>query len=166
MAEDSRGGGKAPLPPQVLAEIAAGKSGTLVADVEGKPWQFSYYPLATMDGYYVAAGQVSQMLTSTNSNKATTDPRKVAEAPVSTPAPFRTASTPAPQPQVAAPAPVDAGPPPPDPPDASAGAEDPGAADAGARVRGKGPMPKPRASVDDVSNPFEKWKAYQKKAPK
>jgi serine/threonine-protein kinase len=175
MAEDNAAGGeRAPMAPEVLAAIAKGQSGGLVADVGGKKWQYAYYPLATLDWYYVAAGRVQRMMAS-KARVTTSDPRKLvaaaAPAPaVATVAPSATPTSPD-VPDAGADAGDDAGP---DGGD-DAGAADAGIADAGAHDAGvlrdgglpayrkPGPMPKATAKPEVEANPFEPWKAYEKK---
>ena len=75
MAEDNTAEGRAPLAPEVVAAIAAGKSGSLAADVNGRRYQYSYYPLTSLDWYYVASSEVGHMLAS-KEPIVTSDPRK------------------------------------------------------------------------------------------
>ncbi|MFO0760943.1 MAG: serine/threonine protein kinase [Byssovorax sp.] len=57
MAEDGKHGAKVPLAPEVARAIADGKSGTLVAEVNGHRYRYGFYPLSSLDWYYVSAGE-------------------------------------------------------------------------------------------------------------
>jgi hypothetical protein len=152
ISEDSKSGKPAPLAPELLAAIAQGKSGTIVAEIDGQAWQYAYYPLSTLDWYYVAAGKVGTMMDSKSEPVVTTDPRKPGKK-TSGGLPTATA-----RPSVAA-----VPRPPPDPKDAGAPA-DAGVADAGVDG-GREKKAKQPASYDRYQppNPFEKWKVYDKK---
>ena len=154
MAEGDTAAGRVPLAPEVAAAIAAGRSGTLVAEVGGRRYQYAFHPLASMDWYYVAASEVGQMMAS-KTKLDTSDPRKAA-AP-STPPPRRAAPPPPAAPAASATAPADVG------ADVDAGE----APDAGAPGRKLGPLPKaptdPSADPPIPPNPFDKWKVYERK---
>jgi serine/threonine-protein kinase len=157
MAEDSKGG-RVPLAPEVLAAIAAGQSGTLVAEVNGRRYRYGFHPLASLDWYYVAAGEEDRMMAS-HDRTGTSDPRRRVEAPAKGPKPA--ASSPAP-PAATAASPAEAG-------DAGA-VEVRELLDAGAlplRNPRLGPPPKTAAEPSGEAamppNPFEKWKVYDRK---
>ena len=57
VAEDNKAGRQVPLAPEVAAAIAAGKSGSLVAEVNGRRYRYAYHPLSSLDWYYVAAAR-------------------------------------------------------------------------------------------------------------
>ncbi|APR88081.1 Serine/threonine protein kinase PrkC, regulator of stationary phase [Minicystis rosea] len=157
LAEDNKAEGRVPLAPEVGEAMAAGKTGTLVAEVNGRRYRYAFQPLAVLDGYYVAAAEEGRM-TGSKAKLETSDPRKAVEAPAPKPlasSPARPAATPN------APAPVhDAG------AEIDAGEIDAGeAADAGP-ARKLGPMPKSSTDPGEAPlppNPFEKWKAYDRK---
>ncbi len=152
MAADNKGGGGAPLAPEVLAAIAAGKSGTLVAEVNGRRYRYGFHPLAVLDWYYVAAGEEERLLAS-NEKTDTSDPRKATEPRPTGPSPKPVASSP---PAASAAAPAEAS-------DAGAGE----APDGGTLPRKLGPMPRSSAAASGQAsmppNPFDKWKVYDKK---
>ncbi len=159
MAEDSKGG-RVPLAPEVAAAIAAGKSGSLVATVNGRRYRFAFHPLSSLDWYYVAAAE-EERVEGSDEKIATTDPRKAIRAPSPSPSPRAAAAPPPPR---AAPASASGTP----VAEADAG-QDAVPPDAGPR-RVPGPMPKSSAARPDEAplppNPFEKWKAYEgKKKP-
>ncbi len=161
MAEDNKAGGRVPLAPEVTAAIAEGKSGSLVATVNGRRYQYAYHPLSSVDWYYVAAGEVGRMMDS-KEKIVTSDPRKSIAAP--SPAPSSRSIAGSPPPGAAPAAPLA---------EADAGQEptgDGGASDAGlprARSGVPGPMPKASAAASGEPpvppNPFEKWKVYERK---
>jgi serine/threonine-protein kinase len=169
MAEDNKGGAAVPLAPEVAAAIAEGKSGSLVAVVNGRRYRYTYHPLSSLDWYYVAAGEVERMEES-KEKIVTSDPRKVGRAPAPPPPPKSVAASPAPAPSAAPAAP---------PAEADAGQEAPGdggaadaptAPDAGLATRRSGvPGPLPRAATAPSGeaapppNPFDKWKVYERK---
>jgi serine/threonine-protein kinase len=154
MADGGKGTGDVPLAPEVAAAIAEGKSGTIVAEVNGRRYQYAFQPLTTVDWYYVSVGEVGKMMAS-KGKLVTSDPRKAVDAPVK-----------APRPQPSAPPPVVA----PATPPEDAGAPVGEAADAGAAVRKLGPSPKPSADPSGEAplppNPFDKWKVYERKPKK
>jgi serine/threonine-protein kinase len=161
IAEDKKGE-SVPLAPEVAAAIAAGKSGTMVAKVNGRRYQYAYHPLSSLDWYYVAAAEVGQVVDS-KKELITSDPRKAIDTPATTPAPKATGTaTPAPKPIPAASA---------DPGDAGAAADagdalDAGAPDASAAKVKLGPLPKPTGEPGEAPlppNPFDKWKVYERK---
>jgi hypothetical protein len=159
MAEDNAPGGGVPLAPEVAAAIAAGKSGSLVAEVNGRRYRYAFHPLSSLDWYYVAAAEEGRVEKS-KQKLATSDLRKVIAAPAPAPSPK---SAPAPTSPVAARAAPLAG--------ADAGQEAPSDAGAAAlddaglpRTRLPGPLPKASATPGDAPpNPFDKWKAYERK---
>jgi hypothetical protein len=151
MAEDNKDGGRVPLAPEVLAAIAAGKSGTLVAEVNGRRYRYGFHPLATLDGHYVAAGE-EERLRASNETTDTSDPRKATEPRPTGPSPKPVASS---SPAASAAAPAEAS-------DAGAGE----APDGGPLPRKLGPMPKSSAAGGAAPlppNPFDKWKVYDRK---
>ncbi|MFT3764254.1 MAG: serine/threonine protein kinase [Minicystis sp.] len=155
MAEDNKGGGGVPLAPEVAAAIAAGQAGTMVAEVNGRRYQYTYQPLTSLDWYYVSAGEVGKMMGS-KQKPVTSDPRKAIEArtPPAPPKPVASSATPV---SSAAPAAASA--------EAAVDAPDAGAP---ARLPGKlGPLPKssadPGGDAPLPPNPFDKWKAYERK---
>jgi hypothetical protein len=158
MAEESKSGGGGPLAPEVLAAIAAGKSGTVVAEVNGHRYRYGFHPLATLDWYYVAAGEEERLLAS-NEKADTSDPRKPTQLPTARPSPKLVAASPV---AASAAAPAEAI-------DAGAGTDtDAGdSPDGGALSRKLGPMPKSSAAAGAEApmppNPFDKWKAYDRK---
>jgi hypothetical protein len=159
MAEDNGPAGRAPLAPQVLDAIAMGRSGSVETAGDGHTWLTTFYPLASMDWYFVAIADVPKMLAS-EVKIATSDPRKViAAAKAALPVLGTTRATAAPRPREVPDAGVDAG-------------VDAGAVDAGLPRRIPGPMPvapTPSAtpSAAPLRNPFDKWKEYEKApAPK
>ena len=176
VAEESRAGGRAPLAPEVVAAMGRGESGSLEAVVDGRAWQYAFYPLATLDWYFVAAGEVRRMLAS-EAKITSSDPRTVALA--SSPSAPPPDTSPQPTATALRAAPVDA--------DAGAGvivdagadaAED-ALADAGA-VGGMDPRKRrwpdagtpaaaPPSAVPTAPvappNPFDKWRVYDKKKP-
>ena len=156
MAEDNKAGGRVPLAPEVLAAIAVGKSGTLVADVNGRRYRYGFHPLARLDWYYIAAGEEERLLAS-NEKTDTSDPRKAVAPPPTGPSPKPVASSP---PAASAAAPAEAS-------DAGAGVDAGVAPDGGALPRKLGPMPKSSAAASGEAplppNPFDKWKVYDRK---
>jgi hypothetical protein len=170
MAEDNTAEGRAPLAPEVVAAIAAGKSGSLAADVNGRHYQYSYYPLASLDWYYVAASEVGHMLAS-KEPMVTSDPSNVVHPSSPAPSPkLVVGSAPARATSSALPVEVDAG----APADAGSNGGDPhtpgpagDARDAGVPLQGRlglGPLPKPSlVPRREPPNPFEKWKVYERK---
>ena len=162
MAEDNKVGGGVPLAPEVLTAIAAGKSGTLVAEVNGRRYRYGFHPLATLDWYYVAASEEERLLAS-NKKADTSDPRKATQPQSKGPSPKPVASSP---PAASAAAPAEAS-------DAGAGSgsgsgSDAGEApDGGTLPRKLGPTPKSSAAAGGEAsmpaNPFDKWKAYDRK---
>ncbi|MFS8065680.1 MAG: protein kinase domain-containing protein, partial [Byssovorax sp.] len=156
MAEDDKDGGGVPLAPEVLAAIAAGKSGTLVAEVNGRRYRYGFHPLATLDWYYVATGEEERLLAS-NEKTDTSDPRKVTQPRPTGPSPKPVASSP---PASSAAAPAEAS-------DAGAGVDAGEAPDGGTLPRKLGPMPKSSAAAGGEAplppNPFDKWKVYDRK---
>jgi serine/threonine-protein kinase len=184
VSEDNAGGARAPLAPALLAAIGRGESGSLEAIVEGTAWQYAFYPLATLDWYFVAASQAERLLRS-ETRTAPSDPHRVAQAtsaaapPADTsPQPVATALRPA------APVEADAG--------ADAGADVDAGADAGVAAgpdldAGAGIAPDPRkqrwpdagaaptatpaataaptGAPPPPPNPFDKWRVYDKKKP-
>src|SRR5262249_22339689 len=132
-------------------------SGTITAAVNGRRYQYAFYPLSSLDWYYVAAVEVAPLLAS-KEKPATTDPRKaVAAQPKAPPPQPATASVSPPRPAPLA--------------DVGAGTEardDAGAPDGGALRSGK-LVPWPSASAAPSGeapmppNPFEKWKAYERR---
>lgn len=159
VAEDNRSGGRVPLAPEVTAAIAAGKSGSLVAEVDGRRYRYAYHPLSSLDWYYVASGEEGR-LEKSQQKLVTSDPRKVTAVPAPAPSPKSLAALPSPRTAPATPL-----------AEADAGHEAPAAVDAGPapeasapRIRVPGPMPKPPAAPSDAPpNPFEKWKVYERK---
>ncbi len=79
MAEDNGAAGRAPLPPQVLDAMAHGRSGSVETTSGGHKWLTTYYPLASLDWYYVAVADAGKMLTS-QVKVVNSDPRKVIAA--------------------------------------------------------------------------------------
>jgi serine/threonine-protein kinase len=160
VADDSKAGGQVPLAPEVVAAIAAGKSGTLVATVNGRRYRYAYHPLSSVDWYYVASGEEGRLIESTE-KIVTSDPRKALAAPSPSPSPRPVAVSPPPSVVVAVPvAAADAGHE--APPDAGA-ADVAALPDAGRKL---GPLPKGSASGGEPlapPNPFEKWKVYERK---
>ena len=156
MAEDTKGGGGVPLAPEVLAAIASGKSGTLVAEVNGRRYRYGFHPLATLDWYYVAAGEEERLLAS-NEKAETSDPRKPTQPRPKGPSPKPVASSP-PAPSAAAPAEAS---------DAGAGVDAGEAPDGDTLPRKLGPLPKSSATASGETpmppNPFDKWKVYDRK---
>jgi len=156
MAEDNKDGGGVPLAPEVLAAIAAGKSGTLVANVNGRRYRYGFHPLATLDWYYVAAGEEEGLLAS-NEKTDTSDPRKAVATPPKGPSPKPIASS---LPAASAAAPAEAS-------DAGAGVDAGEASDGGTLPRKLGPMPRSSAAAGGEAplppNPFDKWKVYDRK---
>jgi eukaryotic-like serine/threonine-protein kinase len=153
MAEENGPGGRVPLDPRVLEAIALGKSGSLETTSDGRTLLTTFYPLASLDWYFVAIADVPRMLAS-EEKIATSDPRKVIAA-------ARAAQTPPAAPRATAAARVA--------PDAPhAGVTEP--ADAGAdggptRRRVPGPLPVAAPSTSappPLRNPFDKWKEYDK----
>ena len=155
MAEDSEPGGSVPLAPEVAAAIAAGKSGSLVAEVNGRRYRYAYHPLSSLDWYYVSAAEEGRM-EKTKQKLATSDPRKAVAVPAAAPSPKAAATSP---PPVAVPSTPEA------PDGAGADADGGPAVDAGPlRTAPLGPMPKASAAPGDgPPNPFNKWKVYERK---
>lgn len=159
IAEESGPGGRAPLSPEVKKAIAAGKSGSVEFEEGGRRWISTYYPLSSIDWYYVGTASVRTMMAS-ESKVATSDPRAVASANnargQSRVPRGAAAAAPAPATSVAIEAPdagVDAG------DDAGADAGD----DAAAPPSKKRPAEKPNSKRPEPErNPFEKWKEYDK----
>jgi hypothetical protein len=158
MAEDGKGEGRVPLAPEVAAAIAQGKTGTMVAEVDGRRYQYTFQPLTSLDWYYVSAGELGKVIDS-KEKLVTSDPRKAIESRTRAIAPKPPASAAAPRaaPVAATAEPVDAG-----------AAVDAGEApDAGATLRKPGPMPKtsadPSGDAPLPPNPFDKWKVYERK---
>ncbi len=165
MAEDSDAGGRVPLAPEVAAAIAAGKSGTLVAEMNGHRYRYTYHPLSSLDWYYVTAAEEGRMLKS-KEKIVTSDPRRPSAADAKAPSPKSVAASP---PRDPVPVPASAAP----LADADAGNEalvDAGAAADGGPARVPGPMPKAHDSAapsgEAPANPFEKWKVYERKKKK
>lgn len=156
MAEDNKDGGGVPLAPEVLAAIAAGKSGTLVAEVNGRRYRYGFHPLAMLDAYYVAAGEEERLLAS-NEKADTSDPRKATQPPSKGPSPKPNASSP---PAASAAAPAEAS-------DAGADVDAGEAPDGGPLPRKLSPLPKSSAATGGEApmppNPFDKWKVYDRK---
>ncbi len=159
IAEQNASGGRAPLSPKVLAAIAEGKSGSIEHEEGGKTWLSTFYPLSSLDWYYVAIANVGTMM-SGKPAAPSIDPRKIVSAAVPKP--------PLPVPLAAAP---------PLPPPTASAAEEPadaGApsdagppADAGApKLKGRMPVAPPPGPGEAPRNPFEKWKEYDKGGPK
>jgi hypothetical protein len=165
MAQDDKGENSIPLAPEVKAAIADGKSGSLVATVNGRRYRYTYHPLSSVDWYYVSAADEGRMLDS-KQKVVTSDPRKpAAPSALST----KPATTPSPsRPPVAAPAAARV-----DAPSIDAGStETPSSVDAGAFPRGRvgGPLPKAGTTATGEAplppNPFDKWKVYERKKKK
>jgi serine/threonine-protein kinase len=170
VAEDNKPGSQLPLPAEVAAAIAAGKSGSLVTVVNGRRYQYAFHPLSSVDWYYVAASELGHLVDS-KEKIVNSDPRKAIAAP--SPAPSSKPIAAPPQTAVAPAVPraeVDAGQEAP----ADAGAN--GAADAGSPNPSLPPSrsgtwsTKPSAAPSDEPpappNPFEKWKFYERKKKK
>jgi hypothetical protein len=173
IAEQNTSAGRAPLSPEMLEAISLGKSGTIEYEQDGRRWMASYYPLATLDWYYVSVAEHGQMMKS-EQKAPPSDPRKVitggsARAPIAPPAASPLAPA-APQVTASAAEEPDAGP------------DDAGAPDAGlppwARMTAvprastsappaaaePPPPPPPTASASAIpKNPFDKWEHYQRK---
>ncbi len=161
MAEDNGLAGRAPLAPEVLDAMAMGRSGSLETQSVGHNWVTTYYPLSSVDWYYVAVADRGKMLSS-KAKVTSSDPRKVIAA--ATAAVRRPAAPPPPAPVRDVPdagddagddagldASVDAG---------LDGGDDAGldaaaaAPDAGGPLRKPGPMPQ--------RSPFDTWGEYDK----
>jgi eukaryotic-like serine/threonine-protein kinase len=172
VSEDSPSGKRAPLAKEVVGAIARGESGTRAHDVDGRPWQYAYYPLANLDWYYVAVSEVDQMVSS-KEKVETSDPRQVVKAAATAAAtsgrrPAAPPPTPTPPPAgTEAATAVDAGADQDDrgaDPSASATADDAGARPAPWPTARKNP-PRPTAAPSSDAlppNPFEPWKVYRK----
>jgi serine/threonine-protein kinase len=167
MAQDDKGESTIPLAPEVKAAIADGKSGSLVATVNGRRYRYTYHPLSSVDWYYVSAADEGRMLDS-KQKVVTSDPRKPAAAPSVAPSP-RAAATSQTRASPAA-AQVTAGR---DTPSLDAGStETPSSVDAGAppKPRVGGPLPKAATTASGEAplppNPFDKWKVYERKKKK
>ncbi|HVY45402.1 MAG TPA: protein kinase, partial [Minicystis sp.] len=52
IAEDSPTGKHAPIPPEILAAVARGESGTREQTVGGRAYPYAFYPLASFGSYY------------------------------------------------------------------------------------------------------------------
>lgn len=174
MAEDNEDAGGVPLAPEVAAAIREGKSGTLVAEVNGRRYQYAFHPLSSLDWYYVSASEVGRMMDS-KGKLDTSDPRKaIRSTPGATPKAPTKAPSPKPLPTTAPTAdPVET---------ADAGAVGDAGGDAGGALapgspgypgtgpRKLGPLPKPSAEPGSdapmPANPFEKWKVYDRRKKK
>ncbi len=159
VAEDNKAGGRVPIAPEVAAAIAAGKSGSLVAEVNGRRYRYTYHPLTSVDWYYISAAE-EERVEDTKEKVVTSEPRKLIAAPAPTPSQKAAVASPPPAATHAAPV-----------AEADAGQEATGDADAGIApdagiARKPGPMPKPAgaSSGEPVmpALPFEKWKVYEK----
>jgi hypothetical protein len=169
VAADDKPGSQLPLPPEVASAIAAGKSGSLVATVNGRRYQYAFHPLSSVDWYYVAASDLGHLVDG-KEKIVNSDPRRLVAAtppsPVASPKPAAPPPPAVPAPAVVVDAGTDAV------LDAGVGAD--AGADAGASptpsVRGvRGAWPKPSAAAGDEAaapNPFEKWKYYERKKKK
>lgn len=172
ISEENVAGPAVPLSPLVIAAISAGQSGSLEHIENGRKVLTTYYPLSTLDWYYVAVADVESM-TSSSTKVGSSDPRKVtrlAAKAASAAASARAAQHPAPSAPVE---PPDAGVPDasPDPesPPPSASSPPPPAPDAGAALPGLvgrplvpfKPVPSASRSAEPVErNPFDKWHEY------
>ncbi len=161
VAEDSKAGGQVPLAPEVAAAIAAGKSGSLVANVNGRPYRYAYHPLSSVDWYYVAVGEERRMLDS-KEKIVTSDPRKVIAAPARPPPPKSAVASP---PVTGPAAPLRrGGRRGPATPEGRRTAR-PAGLDAGRKLGGplSKPSTAPSADAPLPPNPFDKWKVYERK---
>jgi serine/threonine protein kinase len=173
LAERSDERGAAPLSQGVLDSLAAGKSGTMEYEDQGKRWVASYYAMSALDWHYVSVAQLDQMVKS-QAPVAVSDPRKPRikpSAPASAPPPAPRPPTPAPSASA---------------PEADAGAAE---ADAGAPLAAPSasvPRYMPAAKVSAApapavsapaaasapppppipANPFEPWKSYENRRKK
>jgi serine/threonine-protein kinase len=164
MAEDDKAGARVPLAPEVTAAIAAGKSGSLVAVVNGRRYRYTYHPLSTLDWYYVSAADEGQM-TESKPKVTTSDPRKPIAAPSASASPTPAATSP---PRSAVPIAADAGAAQePALTDAGAAADVAALPDAGSRPWRSGapgkPTTEPNGEPTIAPNPFDKWKVYERK---
>ena len=162
MAEDSKDGARVPLAREVIEAIAAGKSGTLVAEVNGQRYRYGFHPLSSLDWYYVSAGKEEPVPES--KEKLDTSAPPSGQAPVKASAPKPVAAPP-PAKEVEAGDGVDAG----ATVDAGEVADAGEANDAGtAKLTGKlGPRPPPSGAPSAEAplppNPFDKWKVYDRR---
>jgi serine/threonine-protein kinase len=164
MAEDSKHGAKVPLAREVAAAIAAGKSGTLVADVDGHRYRYGFYPLSSLDWYYVSAVEEGPVPAG-KEQVGTSEPPKI-EAPAKGTSPRPVA----PPPPATTPV-VDAGEGvgPDAAIDAGEGVDAGEPIDAGTpRLTGKlpprpTPSGAPSADAPLPPNPFDKWKVYDRR---
>lgn len=158
--ERSRAGGRAPLSREVVDAVAAGKSGSVEYDGEGRRWMATYYSLTALDWSFVSIADMGRMLATTR-------------ALVSSDARAATSGAATPSASLAV-----APPPPPAAPSSSAelvpSASAAPVSSAAPLARG-GPVPRPPAPVGATSaepsaapaasvppNPFDKWDAYKK----
>lgn len=155
--------------PAVAAAMKAGTGGHAAASVDGQPVLVTYYPLHSVEWYFVTVASVTNMLDSEPQKEPTTPwagavPSALPVVPVAPP----------PKPVV-------------EPPDAGAGGEDAGVEDAGAGGSAPeppqpppptgvwpspkssttppappSPSPSPGAPPPIPKNPFDKWDAYKK----
>ncbi len=160
VAEDSPSGKHAPLAKEILDAVARGESGTEEHAADGHAWQYAYYPLASLDWYYVAVSETESG--SSTDEGATGDAKHAGNARAG----GTTGAKPAPPPTTTSPvdsndAPAAAA------PSAEASAEAAPSASASADPR-RMPWPKknaaPAASSSDAlpPNPFDPWKVYRK----
>ncbi len=154
-AELNGSGGRAPLAREVADAVAAGRSGSLEYDGEGRRWMATYHALTALDWSYVSIADMGRMLTSSKA-LVSTDARATPSSatagtavPVARPAPPpASAASVATEPPASASAPVAA-------PPASLGGPRPRPAAAPPSA-----APSPPASV--APNPFDKWDVYKK----
>jgi serine/threonine protein kinase len=159
MAEVNGPDGRVPLAPEVAAAIAAGQSGTLVAEVNGHRYRYAFHPLSTLDWYDVVVADEGRIVDS-HQKLATSDPRRLIAA-ASSARSARSIDSPPPAPPATSVAPVAAM-------DGGNESRLDGAAEAG-QVQKHHHTPKtsatPNADAPLPPNPFEKWKAYERKKP-